>query len=84
MKNRIQSFIALTVVIFVLASSTLASGQQLKQFKVENASLEECLKQIEKQTGLGYLSRGEDIKNVKGITYTAQNQDVKDIIKQEK
>ncbi|GAB1475165.1 TonB-dependent receptor [Bacteroidota bacterium] len=81
MKNRIQSFIALTVVIFVLASSTLASGQQIKQFKVENASLEECLKQIEKQTGLGYLSRGEDIKNVKGITYTAQNQDVKDILK---
>ncbi len=43
--------------------------------------MEACLTPLEKQTGLGYLSRGEDIKNVKGITYTAQNQDVIDILK---
>jgi hypothetical protein len=82
MKNRIQSLITLLIiVVFVLSSSSISSAQQIKQFKVQNATLEECLKQIEKQTGLGYLSKGEDIRNVKGITYSVQNQDVKEVLK---
>ncbi|MDP3437659.1 MAG: TonB-dependent receptor, partial [Bacteroidales bacterium] len=81
MKKLIQSLISLTVVLLLPAMVLTINAQQIKSFKVQNATLEECLKQIEKQTGLGYLSKGEDIKNVKGITFSAQNADVTVILK---
>jgi len=81
MKKLIQSLISLTVVLLLPAMVLTINAQQIKSFKVQNATLEECLKQIEKQTGLGYLSKGEDIKNVKGITFSAQNADVSVILK---
>ncbi len=81
MKKLIQSLISLTVVLLLPAMVLTINAQQVKSFKVQNATLEECLKQIEKQTGLGYLSKGEDIKNVNGITFSAQNADVTVILK---
>lgn len=67
------------ILIFTMLSST-AIAQKISSFKVEKATLEQCLREIERQTGLGYLSRGEDIKGIKEITYSANNKDVREIL----
>lgn len=69
------------MLFLALSFSTEIFSQQVKTFKVQNASLEECLKQIEKQTGYGYLFKGNNLAAVKGITYSAQNVDLKEILK---
>ncbi len=81
MKNKIQSIVQFAVIIILMVAWTSAGAQQLKSFKVQNASLEECLKQIEKQTGYGYLFKGENIKSIKGITYTVENTDLTAVLK---
>ncbi len=81
MKKRIQSLFPLFMLFLALSFSTEIFSQQVKTFKVQNASLEECLKQIEKQTGYGYLFKGNNLAAVKGITYSAQNVDLKEILK---
>jgi len=81
MKKLIRSHFFLLVLLLSLTLQLNAQTQQVKTFKVQNASLEECLKQIEKQTGLGYLYKGADLKNIKGISYSAQNASVGTILK---
>lgn len=51
MKKGIQSLLQFAMILLLLVAWTAVDAQQLKSFKVQNASLEECLKQIEKQTG---------------------------------
>lgn len=55
-------------------------AQQLRNFRAQNATLEECLKQIKDQTGLGYLIREDNIRTLKGINYSARNVDVKTVL----
>ena len=80
--KKFSSTILLILVVFLMPVFALPGfSQQIKSFSVQKATLEQCLKQIENQTGLGYLSKGEDIKEIKDITYSAENKDVKVILK---
>lgn len=81
MKKGIQSLLQFAMILLLLVAWTAVDAQQLKSFKVQNASLEECLKQIEKQTGYGYLFKGENIKSIKGISYAADNADLPTVLK---
>ncbi|MDP3453731.1 MAG: TonB-dependent receptor [Bacteroidales bacterium] len=82
MRKIISSLFSITALVVTLAFTTQVSAQnqQLKSFNVENATLEECLKLIEKQSGIGYLAKEEEIKSVKGITYSATNKDLQSIL----
>ena len=63
--KKFSSTILLILVVFLMPGFTLPGfSQQIKSFNVQKATLEQCLKQIENQTGLGYLSKGEDIKEI--------------------
>lgn len=42
------------------SNQVVAQKNIIKSFKVENATLEECLKQIDKLTGMGYLTTGQE------------------------
>jgi hypothetical protein len=80
--KKLSSKIFLILVVFLMPGFTLMGfSQQVKTFNVQKATLEQCLKQIENQTGLGYLSKGEDIREIKNITYSADNKDVRVILK---
>lgn len=81
MKKLTKSLISLFVIMMVATFVNTANAQQIKSFSVKDATLEECLKQIEKQTGLGYLFKGQEIKSIKGITYSAQNVNVSTVLK---
>jgi outer membrane receptor protein involved in Fe transport len=81
MKNGIRLLLHFAMILFLLTVWTTVSAQQIKSLRVQNASLEECLKQIEKQTGYGYLFKDENIKSIKGISYTAENEDLVTILK---
>ncbi|MFA5850153.1 MAG: TonB-dependent receptor plug domain-containing protein [Bacteroidales bacterium] len=81
MKKSIQSLLSLLVLIFAILLTSNANGQQIKVFNVHNATLDECLKQIEKQTGYGYLFKGLDLKAVKGITYSAESVDLNVVLR---
>ncbi|MEN6570139.1 MAG: TonB-dependent receptor plug domain-containing protein [Rikenellaceae bacterium] len=76
MKNGIRLLLHFAMIVFLLTVWTTVSAQQIKSLRVQNASLEDCLKQIEKQTGYGYLFKDENIKSIKGISYTAENEDL--------
>lgn len=65
----------------LMFSAVTAYAQQVTSFRVQNATLDECLKQIEKQTGLGYLYKGGDLKTIKGITYSATNTSVETVLR---
>lgn len=64
----------------LLFQVTDLNAQQIASFKVKNASLDECLKEIEKQTGLGYLYKGGDLRSIKGITFSAAKTSVKEVL----
>lgn len=83
MRKRIASlfFLASFLVSMAFSNQVIAQKYEIKSFKVENATLEECLKQIDKLTGIGYLAAGEDINKIKGITYSANNTDVPTVLK---
>ncbi len=82
MKKIITSLFSITALIVSMAFTNEVSAQkhQLKSFNVENATLEECLKQIESKSGVGYLAKGDEIKNVKGITFSATNIDIQKVL----
>lgn len=82
MRKRVPSQLLL-VFLFLLAFSNNVKAQdhKIKSFKVENATLEECLKQINKLTGIGYLTTGDGFSNIKSITYSATNTDVDTVLK---
>lgn len=80
MKKLNRKIVLIFAILILPISVSQGYAQQVKSFKVQKATLEQCLKQIESQTGLGYLSKGEDIKGIKDITYSAENKDVKDIL----
>ncbi len=81
MKQKIKSILTLWVLVVLLVSANTVNAQQIKSFSVKNATLEECLKQIEKETGVGYLYKGGSLKIEKPITYSAQNVDLNVVLK---
>lgn len=83
MRKRIVSLFFLAAFLFSMAftNQVVAQNYEIKSFKVENATLEECLKQIDKLTGVGYLTTGDGISKIKGITYQATNTDVRTVLK---
>lgn len=72
--------LSLAVFMMFLLWETPVNAQQLRSFQVQDATLEECLKIIKNETGLGYLLKGEDVKSVKGIDYSARNVQVRTIL----
>jgi|GEM_PF-130544 len=80
--SKLKFLLTLAALFLALAFTHTAYAQkvQIKNFKVENATLEECLKQIERETGIGYLSTGDDIKKIKGITFSAVNADLATVL----
>ncbi|MFA7135033.1 MAG: hypothetical protein WC125_04145, partial [Bacteroidales bacterium] len=60
--KRISSLFFLSALLFLMSFSNQVVAQKniIKSFKVENATLEECLKQIDKLTGMGYLTTGQE------------------------
>ncbi|MGE0092408.1 MAG: TonB-dependent receptor [Bacteroidales bacterium] len=82
MKHRKLIYFLLINLMFSFGTTgfAIAQGYQVKNFKVENATLDECLKQLEKESGLGYLTTGDEIKKITGISYSAKDKDVREIL----
>lgn len=62
------------------ANGAFAQGYKVKNFEVKDATLTECLAQLEKLSGIGYLTTGDEIKNIKGITYSVREADLSTIL----
>lgn len=65
----------------MLMAAHPADAQRIASFKAVNASLNDCMKQIERQTGLGYLSKGGDLNGIRGISYSARDTDVATVLR---
>lgn len=68
----------LVLFLFLLNLQVSASvfSQQRVTLELENATLKECLKAIEKQTDLGFLYNGRELSKIEGINLNAQDEDV--------
>lgn len=64
------------VLIMLMLFMSAVQAQKITSFAVRNASIEDCLRQIKDQTGLGYLIRDNSVHSLKGISFTASNTDV--------
>lgn len=83
MKNRaILLNLHLFVLVFLLWVPVRIDAQSTKieNFTVINATLEECLKKIKEKTDIGYLTKGESIYNIKGITLSMKNTTIDSIL----
>lgn len=66
--------IILTIIlIFSSSFSGYSQNRSIQSFVVKDATLEECLKIIKEKTKIGYLTRGENIDDIKGITVSMTN-----------
>lgn len=66
------------LLMLVIPLSVMA--QPIGSFSVRNASVEDCLKEIERQTGLGYLFADGEVSAGNDITYSARNVEVSAIL----
>jgi TonB-linked SusC/RagA family outer membrane protein len=55
-------------------------SQHVISLKLENASLKECINEIEASSGLGFLYNGTELKEVKGISIDVMNSSVEEIL----
>jgi outer membrane receptor for ferrienterochelin and colicin len=73
MKNRLQTSRKHLLLLFSLFFSVLATAQtiEVNDFKAEKSSLQECLEQIERKTGVGYLMDLQETQKINPITFQA-------------
>lgn len=74
-----KQFIVL-ILIFNFNAFSGVLGQEIKEFKITDANLKECIQKIEKLTNLGFLYKGYELKKVHGITVKVRNSDVNDLL----
>ena len=72
------------LVLFLFLSLQLSAnvvGQKVN-LKLDNVSLNECLKAIEEQTNLGFLYNGRELSQIEGISIDVKDIEVTDVLKQ--
>lgn len=72
----------LAILLFFVSIQVSASVLTPKEvtLQLQNASLKECLEEIEKQTKLGFLYNGRELNQVLGINANYVNEDVKNVL----
>ncbi len=65
---------------FTLCSFVDSLGQQINNFKVNNATLSECIRIIQKDTKMGFFYDANELDKNKRITIEMQNSDVNTIL----
>ncbi|WP_430815948.1 SusC/RagA family TonB-linked outer membrane protein [Carboxylicivirga sp. RSCT41] len=73
------------IVMFLIICNVHLSASVLGQkvtLKLKNATLNECLQSIEKQSELGFLYMGEDLFDIDGISIHVDDVDVKEVLEQ--
>lgn len=76
-----KSFLVVKQMLVLLLAFNLnvfsaISAQQINEFKVQNATLKNCIKKVEQLTGLGFMYNGSELNKVSGITLELRNADV--------
>lgn len=66
--------------ILLITGESIAQPKVIDNFNVTDASLEECLKIIKEKTKYGYLTKGENIDVVKGITLSIRNTSIDTVL----
>lgn len=74
MKNTV-----LLLFIINLHISATVMGQKVT-LHIENASLNECLQEIEEQTDLGFLYNGRELREITGVSVDVENAEVQDVL----
>jgi hypothetical protein len=81
MGKQIRFITALCTCLLLSGFLTTLYAQRINSFSVSNVSIEDCLKEIERQTGLGYLFKDEVIASAaSGVTYSARNVDLSTVL----
>lgn len=56
-----------------LNSFSEAKAQRIAEFKVEKANLKDCIKKIERLTGMGFLYNGKELEQVNDVTLSMKD-----------
>lgn len=81
---KILNYLFLSVFILCAGSSLLHAQNEnmtMKNLEFKNATLEECVKEISRLAGCGYLAKGEDLGKIKGITRSYKSVRLGDLLK---
>lgn len=83
LKNAISNAGSIFIFIVMLMLPHFCYAQEKKvTLNIENVSIEEVLKEIQKQTGLNYLFNHEELQNEALVSIHAYNESVEQVLKQ--
>lgn len=69
------------ILLLFLFSQNIALSQGRVDIKVQNVTLEDCLKIIKEQTKVGYLTKDESISDIKGISMSLKYVTIDSVLK---